>query len=284
MAVGEKEAKCKDGKWKNCVCSTPPMDWENLIGPEEYEGAQHALKLFQELKSLPKIRKAKISCRNHPLSAPRNDEDSNGATSVESAIDTWCRDNDGKDVTDDIYWRWGITQLGVPNRSSFWLRASKTCDRPEKFNRWECVRALRDGMQVCDTGTETHGLAASIACNDYSIDLSGVTYGDMPPWAETPEGRKFPPPEHAAGGPNCDTYKGYTFRPLADSDLNTAIDAFCQDGKEIKGFGNLWANMFDYPPANQPQFYPDDPMHLTFGAETVNNGGPQPYDDINWCK
>ena len=254
---------------------------------------QLALKLFKEFKDRPPVRKAKIACRNHPLSAPRSDKDANGGTSVEKAVDTWCNDNDGKDVgADGIYWRWGVTQLSVPNRSSFWLRATKTCDKPEKFNRQECKKALMDGMKECDKGPETHGLAASVGCLDYSIDLSGVTDGAMPPWAEKEEDRKFPPPEFAEKkdgngqgyAPNCD--KGNGERPLTDADLNKAIDAFCQNGQEIKGYGEKWANMFDYPPPKEPQFYNHEThkMYLTFGAETINNGGADPYQDMRWCK
>jgi hypothetical protein len=254
---------------------------------------QMALSLLKEFKDRSPVRNAKIVCRNSKLSAPINEKDADHGTSVEQAIDTWCGDNDGKDVgSDGIYWRWGITQLGVSNRSSFWLRAAKTCDKPEKFNKLECKKALTDGMKQCDKGPETHGHAASVDCLDYSIDFSGTTDDKIPPWTQKKEDEKFPPPEdaekkngHGEGhAPNCD--KGNGERPLTDEDLNKAIDAFCQNGHEIRGFGKHWENMFDYPPAKEPQFYHQDKltMHLTFGAETINNGGAQPYEDMGWCK
>jgi hypothetical protein len=270
------------------------MTFENIVGADEYQGMQLAIKLFDELKDRPRPRKARITCRKHALSAPRRDENANGEISVEKAIDAWCRDNDGKDIpSDGIFWRWGVTQLGVPNRRSYWLRAAQTCDNPGKFNRYECKKALMDGMENCDKGPETHGLAASIACLDYSIDLGGTTDSAIPPWAAKPDTNKFPPPEDAARSnkngaayaPVCDEGRG--MRPLSDEDLNKAIDAFCQNGQKIRGFGKSWANMFDYPPKKTPQFYDYDrlTLHLTMGAEGINNnGGRDPYADPKWCK
>ncbi|OAL44289.1 hypothetical protein IQ07DRAFT_649330 [Pyrenochaeta sp. DS3sAY3a] len=291
MTKGKREAVCADGQWKGCKCNTPVIFYESNISEAEFQGIQAFYSLFKELKDRPKVRKAKVSCRNHPLSAPR--KDAKEGTSVEDAIDTWCRDNDGKEVhSEGFYWRWGVSQRDVSNRSSFWLRAAKTCDTSEHFNRWECKRALVDGMNECDKGSDMHGLAASIGCLDYSIDLSGVTYDDMPPWAEREDGRRFPPPEFAEKKngkgqghvPECDKENGA--RPVADVDLNKAIDAFCQDGKEITGYGKHWENMFNYPPKGEPQSYNDEglTMHLAMGAETVQNGGPEPYEDMRWCK
>jgi hypothetical protein len=257
MSIGKREAVCKNvsrsspmphttpflltrypleqSQWKGCTCNTPVFQFENVIGAAEYQDRLAALTLFKELKGRPKARKAKIACRHHSLSAPRNDKDAGGGTSVEKAIDAWCKDNDGKDVgSDGFYSRWGVTRLDVPNRSSFFLRAARTCNRADKFNQWECKKALREGMEQCDKGPETHGLAASVACLDYSIDFSGVTYDGMPPWAEKDEDRRFPPPEFD-NPPVCDPNNGY--RPLSNEDLNKAIDAFCQDGKTIQGYG-----------------------------------------------
>jgi hypothetical protein len=122
------------------------------------------------------------TCRKHALSAPHRDENANGEISVKKVIDTWCRDNDGKDIpSNGIFWRWGSTKLGVPNRRSYWLRAAQTCDNPGKFNHHECKKVLMDGMEECDKGPETHGLAASIACLDYSIDLCATTDSAIPP-------------------------------------------------------------------------------------------------------
>lgn len=273
----------------------PVFSFENIMGLDELQEMQAALELFKEYKDRPVLRTAKIACRNHPLAAPRSDKDADGGVSVEKAIDTWCKDNDGANVGfDGFHWRWGITHASVPDRSSFWLRVARTCPSADKFNREECKKALMDGMQQCDKGATTYGLAALVDCLDYSIDLSGITDGNIPP----PPGRKRKkiansrPREFAekkngngqAHAPICDK-NAYT-RPLSDADLNSGIDAFCQNGQKIKGFGKLWANMFDYPPSNKPQFYPNDGhrMHLTFGAETMDNGGEEPYQDMRWRK
>jgi hypothetical protein len=213
---------------------------------------------------------------------------------VEKAISTWCTDNDGKTVVKsadtgkvNIYGRWDVTQLDVPRRQSFWLRATLNgCGESAMMVRAECIKALTDGMEQCDKESPvTHGHAASIDCLDYSIDLSGVTRDDSPPWDQKPS---FPPSElepRKGGGPNepiC--LGGGAGRPISDYDLNRAIDAFCKDGQEIKGFGRYWENMFNYPPKDEPQFYPDDPMHLAIGVETINNGAAEPYENMDWCK
>jgi hypothetical protein len=49
-----------------------------------------------------------VTCRNHPLSAPKKDNVADGATSVESTIQTWCNDYDGhiftgNSVADSVY-------------------------------------------------------------------------------------------------------------------------------------------------------------------------------------
>ncbi|THV44785.1 hypothetical protein BGAL_0580g00070 [Botrytis galanthina] len=43
--------------------------------------------------------------------------------------------------------------------------------------------------------------------------------------------------------------------------------------------------MYDYPAEGQLQFYNDDlyKMHSTMGTETVENGGPIPYKNMEWC-
>lgn len=269
-------------------CFPPTLSADFPIDEDGYWAYQHAMSLYKEYKDKPLVRDAKVTCRKSKLSAPKQ-----GDGHVEQAVNTWCSDNDGKDINSDgIFWRWGVDRLGVPDRSSFWLRAAKTCDNPGKFSKDECKKALVDGIKECDKGGEqTHGLAASIGCLDYSIDFSGTTDSKSPPWVDKPD-KKFPPPEDAPkqGGkgeghaPICDKGKGE--RPLTDEDLSKAIDAFCQNGQEIVGFGQYWRNMFNYPPSGTPRFYDTEHlrMHLTFGAETINNGGKEPYEDEDWCK
>jgi hypothetical protein len=68
--------------------------------------------------------------------------------------------------------------------------------------------------------------------------------------------------------------------------MKKAIDGFCQDGAEIKGFGPYGELTYNFPPQSTPQFYNDDKLHLhvDMRVQTVNNGGPQPYQNMDWCK
>lgn len=79
---------------------------------------------------------------------------------------------------------------------------------------------------------------------------------------------------------------GQPTRQISDDELNRSINAFCKNGADIKGFGKYSENMIDYPPKGETQFYPNDRLtyHLTFGASTVNQGEPNPYKDMGWCK
>jgi hypothetical protein len=253
---------------------------------------QMTFSLLNEFKNGPPAKDAKITCTNSKLSAPISEKDADHGASVEQAIETWCNDNDGKDVgPDGIYWRWGVTKLGVPNRSSFWLRAAQTCGQSRKLDKQQCKKSLTAGMKQCDKGPVTHGHRADLDCLAYNIDLSGNVDPALPPWSSprSIDSEKFPPPLDKERAPTCDSGKGA--RPVTDEDLNKAISAFCRDGAKINGFssgGRSWENMFDYPPENEPQWFPNDAltMHLAIGAESVKNGGPLPYDakDMRWCE
>jgi len=280
-------------KWKGCRCFPPTINFETVMGQDEYWGLQTALSLYKEFKDGPPIKDSKISCTDHKLSAPIKEKDADHSTSVEQAIETWCNDNDGKDIgKDGIFWRWGVTEFGVPDRSSFWLRVEQTCDKTKKFSKQQCKKSLTDGLKQCDKRSETHGFRAEVDCLAYHVVLSGDVDPNAAPWVLPDHfvmgGEKFPPPLDKEAAPKCDPGKGH--RPVVDEDLNKAISAFCRDGAEIKGFGNGphgWGNMFDYPPKNEPQWYPGGfNMHLTMGAQNVNNGAPLPYNvwDMGWCK
>ncbi|KAF1995307.1 hypothetical protein P154DRAFT_611177 [Amniculicola lignicola CBS 123094] len=286
---------CKNSIWKGCPCNAPVIEHDTFINPQEHTAMRDAYNILAKLKDLPAIRSANIVCRNHPLSAPRFDADSHDESSVERAVNDWCRDNDGKELSgsESIYWRWGITQHSVPNRSSFWLRATKTCETSDKFNRWECKKALLDGMSQCDDGPQTHGLAASVGCIDYSIDLSGITY-DMPPWAEYDEGRHFPPPEFAkkkdgdqAHAPECHPEDGVR-KPLTEEQLSYNIDQVCGAVKDFPLDGNLVDVYWQLPLAKYrtPEWADDDGKAR--GFQTIlhkkYDGQPDPYQDMEWCK
>ncbi|CAO2649935.1 Nn.00g012270.m01.CDS01 [Neocucurbitaria sp. VM-36] len=275
---------CKQGSSKSNLAARGSID----VGCGSYSFA---------INSKPQFPKTPITCRNHPLSAPKHDGNANGATSVEAAIQRWCSDNDGHALTKDagndiIYWRWGITQLDVPNRSSFWLRANLNDDNKQgNLVKDECIAAFTDSLSQCDADKDvTHGFTASVGSIDYSLDLSGVTVDGNPPWNEKPA---FPAPEFAPGkdlggaaqSPSCYPPDAELGRKISQADLESAMDAFCVNGADIQGFGYHWDKMFRYPPTEQPQFYNSEAskMHLEMGAETINHGAKEPYDDMRWC-
>jgi hypothetical protein len=222
---------------------------------------------------------------------------------VNAAIEKWCSDVDGWDLGSardkEHYQRFSIDKLGVPDRASFWLQATmldeNTC--PEgTIRKDQCMQALRDGMDFCDPNSEnTYGhMTTSGNCVKYRIVASGITTDGGSPWAVDPH---FPPSEFELGTggqplyPECidtlpDGRPVALGRSVSNEELEKAIDGFCQDGAEIKGFGEYGEFMYDFPPAGTPQFYNDDSvhMHVNMGAQTVNNGGPPPYKNMDWCK
>ncbi|KAJ4359515.1 uncharacterized protein N0V89_000070 [Didymosphaeria variabile] len=275
--------------FSNCSSKTGNTDGRMGAGGGIYIGCGSYSFSINQPKS-----KAKITCRNHELSAPQHDSESEGATSVESAITQWCDDNDGKKVigTDSIYERYGTTDLGVSDQSSFWLRGSLSCGDTETVRKDDCKKSLLDGMAQCDPdGKATHGETASMGCLDYSLDLSGVTQDDNPPWNEK---HQYPPPESAPSGKDdesansviCDT-RAQPGRALTEDQTNEAIAAYCKNEAAIPGFGDRWSNIFNYPPKGEAQFYSDDrfTMHLALGAETIDNKeGNEFYKDTAWCE
>jgi hypothetical protein len=251
----------------------------------------------------------KIACRHSTVKAPRGVKEAGGGKSLDDAIKQYCNDNNGKTVKkgDNVYQRYGIVELGVPERSSYWLRSAITCGDEAKINKNDCIKALSDGMAKCakedkDEGF-TRGHAASVGCMDYSIDLNGRMDDKSPPWSLLPP--KFPPPGDGGHKPKCtDYYQGTKGRTLAEKDLNDAIDYFCKNGSEVKGLGKYGANYVNYPPEGQKKFFPDDTykMQLTFGAVFNHEGwdsdnkkrlgwrtGPDdkdawtPYKTTQWC-
>ncbi|KAI9651362.1 hypothetical protein NHQ30_001403 [Ciborinia camelliae] len=172
----------------------------------------------------------------------------------------------------------------LPDSSSFRLHGNLNLDEyygktnEEMFDKDKCIQALHDGMDKCDEETtRSHGHTTGAGCIDYSIFLGGITRDGSTPWEVS---FIFPPPEFEKDPGGVDTALscagGQEGRPISDSDLEKAIDGFCKDGAKIKGYGEYWENMYNFPPKGQPQFYNNDlyKMHLTMEAETINNGGP----------
>jgi hypothetical protein len=244
-------------------------------------------------------------CWSWPFGAPRGqkevDHEGVGGTSVEQAIEQFCNDIDGQKVEatfeearNQHARRWGFSEWGVPDRRSFWLRAQyasrPNCQGYEWPHKTNCKAAFKQGMEQCSPGQGRTGgmIIGGIGCIDYSIHLTDNVFDDSPPWKEP--SLRFPPPLNAPGRngkshlPFCyDDAHGYqATRPLSDADLNKAIDAFCQNGKDILGWKG---HMFSYPPDGQPRFYPNDDLTLIFtmGAQTVNNGDSEPYADMSQC-
>ncbi|KAI4684338.1 uncharacterized protein J4E84_006326 [Alternaria hordeiaustralica] len=272
---------CKVGDDKKFLAGSGAID----IGCGTYSFAAH-----HQIQST-------VECLNHPLDAPKNDKTASSGVSVESAIQTWCSDNDGhqfssNSISDNVYWRWGITQLDVPDRRSFWLRAKPNGNNQQaSFVKDECVAALTNGLSTCDPDSDnTHGFTATVGTIDYSLDLSGVTQLDNPPWNEHPA---FPAPEFLTAKDSNNPYttqcwdpkKYFLNRKIAPDDIEKAISAWCKDGTTIDGFGNN-ADGFMYPPEGEAPFYPNDhtPMHMRMNVATVKTGEKEPYGDMEWCE
>ncbi|KAF2692023.1 hypothetical protein K458DRAFT_482650 [Lentithecium fluviatile CBS 122367] len=288
------EPRCVDDgtELSHCPCHTPPDIINSYITPQE----QQSLRILDQAFKKFKVPEAKIECRNHFFSAPKKDADAYGAFSVERAIDIWCKDNAGKELNgepgkENVFWTWGVTSLGVPDRSSFWLRATLNKAGSAKLDERYCKKALHKGLEECDKDRiGTHGHTASIGDIDYHVDLSGVKARlESPPWDEKPA---FPPPEFLPGKdtggagnqPECWPRDGLQ---VFDPEFDALINAYCQDGKEIPGFGRWAENMFSYPPKGQPQWWEREGgynSHLVMGAETINNGAKIPYDNMEWCE
>jgi hypothetical protein len=130
-----------------------------------------------------------------------------------------------------------------------------------------------------------------IGCIDYSIHITDNIYDDSPPWDKPT--LRFPPPLNAQKDGHAQSVKctewAQPTRPISEYDMDRAIDAFCENGKEIAGFHvgkRRWGEMFNFPPRGQPQFYKHEDlrMHIAIGAATVNVGNPTPYDNMDYCK
>ena len=240
----------------------------------------------------------------HADGAPRGqkeiNEEGGSGTSVDQAIDQFCNDLDGQQVfglNDESkrmrVRRWGYAEFKIPERRSFWLKAEYAarpyCAGYEFIHKTNCKAALSQGMSFCAAerprtkGFSIHG----IGCIDYSVHVTDNVFDDSPPWRAPV--LRFPPPDDATkkggGGPNPLLCRGfYSVAPITEEDFNKAIDAFCKDGSKIVGYGKKLDNMMWYPPQNDVPFYPGKfDQRLNMGAETVNNGAPEPYEDMKNC-
>ncbi|KAF2676065.1 hypothetical protein K458DRAFT_397313 [Lentithecium fluviatile CBS 122367] len=281
-----------DSKWacsEFCNAALTPLAYsacksENPEDPENTMGAGGVINVGCGIYSYhimsPKHKDATIWCRGHELIAPKYYKVSDGDKSMEAGIEEWCNDIDGKTLgkrsgTENVWQGHGITKFGISNRDSFWLRANlNDCGELEKIQNQDW----------------SHGYRASIDCIDYQIDLSESVWDGSPPWNEEPA---FPAPERLsskgpgpAHQPVCYPKNAVGDRPLTNEELEPALDAYCKDGTDIRGYSKYWEYMFSYPPKGERQFSENDDltMHLQLGSETVNNGAPELYDNMGWWK
>lgn len=147
--------------------------------------------------------KVEVTCRdaNGPYSAPKYDRSASGATGIETAIKDWCSDSGLKQLIKDgatPYGRWPITQINVPNRSSFWLRAQVHGNNNIGIILYDqCVSVFTEGLNKRDTDSDmTHGFSALLGSLEYSIDVSGWTQEGNPPWDQ----KVFFPPADSVKG------------------------------------------------------------------------------------
>lgn len=230
---------------------------------------------------VPIPKPAQPTCLKREYAAPQRDGDvKSGATSVESAFRKWCSDIDGKTVEkqpgiDTMFARWGFADYDVPDRHSFWLRASYSpvgdCGDKGQVSKDDCINVLNSGMAFCDANSGgTHGLTGQGKnCVEYSIDISDGMHDGSPPWNENVVA--FPPPEKAQSGYgdflpveiNCKS----TGSGVKLDDVNAAIDEFCSsDGP----YGGRNVNV-------QKKNLRIDAI-IDFGFSH-----PTPYKDNNWC-
>jgi len=237
-------------------------------------------------------------CLKSKWQAPRGDKEikelGGKGTSVDSAYEKWCKDKDGKEVTEKdflIYDRWGVASQKVPDRFSYWLSARyqkrEGCTGKAKINVDTCRKAFKEGMSTCSPKSGfTTGVVKPEGCINYSIDVSSTVVEGSPPWKAPVV--KFPPPEDTesqAGGEQkifCGTpgtSKQSTGRPAKISDLNKAIDEYCGNGKPIE---KKEYNIKMYRYVNKDiavMLYSDIYKNVSPGGTTW-----RPVKDMKWCE
>jgi hypothetical protein len=275
---------CKRGDDKKSIANTGVLD------------AGCALYSFNIEVPKPRI---EIKCADSkgPFSAPKYNSAASGGPSVESAIKGWCTEHGLTQIKsnspqNEPYGRWPITQLDVPNRSSFWSRARLHGNNELGIILFdECISAYTEGFKQCEPDSErTHGFTALLGSMEYSLEVNGWTQEGNPPWNQK---TSFPPSEDSRRpngdpyGPDCGrTYDGREAAKADEihrNDFEQALEAFCRNGQELKE-DKKSEYMFKYPPDGQPPFYASDKsaMDVTFrlGAQPA----PDVYDDANSCK
>jgi hypothetical protein len=275
---------CKRGDDKKSIANTGILD------------AGCALYSFNIEVPKPRI-EIKCSDSKGPFSAPKYDSAASGGPSVESAIKGWCTEHGLTQIKsnspqNEPYGRWPITQLDVPNRSSFW-RATRLHGNNELgiilFD--ECLSAFAEGFKQCEPDSErSHGFTALLGSMEYSLEVNGWTQEGNPPWDQE---TSFPPSEDSRRpngdpyGPDCGrTYDGREAAKADEihrNDFEQALEAFCRNGQELKE-DKKSEHMFKYPPDGQPPFYASDKSAMDVTLRLGAQPAPDVYDDANSCQ
>jgi hypothetical protein len=245
----------------------------------------------------PTIGKTEVTCRDPKLgyTAPKYDKSAtSGAIGIESAIKIWCAENGLKQVIKGgtiPYGRWPISQINVPNRSSFWPRAQVHGNNNNGIILYDqCVAAFTEGLKTCEPDSDmTRGFSALYGSLEYSIDVSGWTQEGNPLWDQKVF---FPPADDMLRKGGSGTAFASECCPnnlpgerIDEVDFEKAIDGFCRNGAELDPPEHDWENMFVYPPQSQPAFYATNPglpdERLCLGAHRLDASA---YADSNACR
>jgi hypothetical protein len=225
--------------------------------------------------------KVKVQCGSSEtrFTAPKYDSAADGAMGVETAVTRWCSENDQVYLNhndnnpggDQKYARWPMTQLKVPNRSSFWTRA-KVFDQTQNgvITKDQCISAYTDGLKQCDQGSDrTIGFSAVVGTMTYTLETSGFTQDNNPPW----DAHQMWPPVEYHEGPKCSS-ADTNYRPIFPDDLEKAMSWYCVNGAPLKDHTHYDEVNDQYPPPGQPRFYESAgyKMVLWMGAAPMGGG------------
>jgi hypothetical protein len=237
-------------------------------------------------------------CLKGKWGAPRGEQEIKkagvGGTSVDSAYNQWCQEIDGKEVKDQLvldtlYDRWGFSDLNVPDRHSFWLRAKyakrEGCQGTGTAKADICKEAIQKAMETCapSSGFTQGFIAKPEGCVDYSVEISGSVHEGSPPWDDHVV--NFPPSEDTeaqSGGtniPSCSSIAGIKHRVAKVADLEKAIDEYCSNGSE-----------FEMENSNEDWRTHNAGISIALASSTFKkSSGPgsnskRPVKDMRWCE
>ena len=179
----------QNDKWVNCDCVVIVAVQGPYPGPTDSE--QKAI--IASVAGLKPITDASYSsdpldvdpfCPKLGWGAPQRDDDAtNGQTSVTSAMNQWCGSIDGKSVSENspndlLYQHWPISYYDFWLSAGYWSKSTdSSCGATRSISKDECIDTLTSAMDFCDpdSGT-THGASLTGKCIQYaSPALSKIT-------------------------------------------------------------------------------------------------------------